>query len=371
MEKTDDFLFEEDRSRECLKKPEIKPVSPKKSWVIMIVDDEADVHEVTRIALRRLVFDGAGMEFLSAYSAADAQTMLQLHPETAVILLDVVMESENAGLDLVHFIREEMGNHMIQIILRTGHPGQAPEENVTIDYEINDYHEKSELTSQKLKTAVITALRAYRSLITNIKLTEEIEKTQREFLFALGEIAEFRSPETGNHVKRVGEITRILAQKLNAPEEEIELLRLAAALHDLGKTAISDSILNKPAALTSEEYAVMQTHSQIGYRLLKPFNRPVFQMAALIAKEHHENYDGTGYPDGLQGETIHIYSRIVALTDVFDALGNKRVYKDAWPQTEILDYIQAQKGKKFDPQLVELFFANFDEVSQVRRMFPD
>lgn len=490
---------------------------PSQAWKILIIDDEKDVHDVTRLALRRLIFDDRGIAFLSAYSALEAKKALYDHPDIAVMLLDVVMEDENAGLDLIREIRKTMGNSMVRIILRTGHPGQAPEENVTIEYDINDYREKNELTSQKLKTSVITALRSYRDLtlidqhrrglkrvidfsaqifrlqplkslaiavlnqsaalsnlqclnlsgliaekqadaeyfvsaaigsyqsmadglltidrtpelwnrlnrvndttpclywenylvvychgehgpaeiiylegldqlsdwekdlveifrlnasiaFDNFNLNREIEATQKELLFTLGEIAEFRSHETGHHVKRVAEVAKIIALKWGMSEEEAELVRVAAAMHDLGKLTISESILNKPGKLEPEEFEIMKTHSRMGYEMLKSSNRNLFNMAALIAREHHENYDGTGYPQGLKGEGIHIYSRIVALADVFDALGNKRVYKEAWSQEKILEFIAEQKEKKFDARLVDLFFESFEQISRVREMYPD
>jgi len=289
----------------------------------------------------------------------------------AVILLDVVMEDDTAGLSLVSYIRKELNNTMVRIIIRTGDPGQAPEEHVIMDYDINDYREKTELTTQRLRTAVVTALRSFRDLATIDALNLEIEDTQKELVFALGEIAESRSSETSNHVKRVGEIAKILASRYNLPDAEVEILRLAASMHDLGKLAIHDSILAKPGALTFDEFAIMKTHSEIGYEMLKASKRPLLQTAAIIAHQHHENYDGTGYPKGLKGKEIHLYSRIVALADVFDALGNQRVYKGPWPNETIKEYIKEQAGKKFDPQIVTLFLRNFSAISLVRQMFPD
>lgn len=371
MEKLDDFLFAEDQERVYKNVKMQMPDSSEANWKILIVDDEEDVHDVTCMALRRLAFEGRGVECISAYSAAEAKELLNAHPEVAVILLDVVMEDENAGLCLVQYIRKELQNTMVRIILRTGHPGQAPEESVTIECEINDYREKTELTSQSLRTAVVTALRSYRDLATIDVLNREIEETQIELIYTLGEIAESRSSETGNHVQRVGRLAKVLALKYGLSERQAELLKLAASMHDLGKLAIHDSILTKPGPLTAEEFAVMKTHCQLGYEMLKHSERPLLQMATIIAKEHHENYDGTGYPRGLKSNEIHIYSRIVALADVFDALGNKRVYKEPWPKDKILEYIRNESGKKFDPILVDLFFKHIEEISLVREMFPD
>jgi len=371
VESLNNFLFAEDRLSSPLKKDSKQLAAINDSWKILIVDDEEDVHTVTRMALRRLVFEGRNMEFLSAYSAAEAKELLHSHTNVAVILLDVVMEDDTAGLSLVSYIRRNLENTMVRIIIRTGDPGQAPEEHVIMDYDINDYREKTELTTQRLRTAVVTALRSFRDLSTIDALNLEIEDTQKELVYALGEIAESRSSETSNHVKRVGEIAKILASRYKLPDSEAEILRLAASMHDLGKLAIHDSILAKPGALTVDEFAIMKTHSEMGYEMLKASKRPLLQTAAIIAHQHHENYDGTGYPQGLKGKEIHLYSRIVALADVFDALGNQRVYKGPWTNDKIKDYIQEQAGKKFDPQIVTLFLRNFSAISLVREMLPD
>lgn len=370
MENVDKMLFAEDDTASGNKTlPEV--LLPVGKWKVLIVDDEKDVHDVTILALKRLEFESRGLEFLSAYSAAEGREILRANPDIAVTLLDVVMEDDNAGLTLVRQIRDEMQNDKVRIILRTGHPGQAPEESVTLEYDINDYREKTELTARSLRTVLITALRSFRAISTIQSLNQEIDATQRELIYALGEIAESRSVETGHHVRRVGEISAFLASKCDLPQGEVTLLRLAASMHDLGKLAIDDSILNKPGALTAEEFGIMKTHSQLGYEILCRSKRPLLKMAAIVAKEHHENYDGTGYPQGLRGEEINLHSRIVALVDVLDALGTKRVYKDPWARDRILDYIRAEKGKKFDPRIVDLFFQCRQEISQIQEQYVD
>ena len=142
-------------------------------------------------------------------------------------------------------------------------------------------------------------------------------------------------------------------------------------MHDLGKLAVDDAILNKPGPLTDDEFAIMKTHSQLGYELLCRSRRPLLQMAATIAREHHENYDGSGYPRRLHGEDISQYSRIVALVDVFDALGTKRIYKDPWPATKIFEHIRDEAGRKFDPAIVKLFIDHIDEIRQVAEQYRD
>ena len=285
--------------------------------------------------------------------------------DIAVALLDVVMENDTAGLDLVRSIREEFKNESIRLILRTGNPGLAPEESVTLLYDINDYRAKIELTAQSLKTVIITALRAYKSIDTIKYLNNEIDQTQRELIYTLGEIAESRGLGLGNHVERVGRITELIAAKMNFPREELDSIRLAASMHDIGKMAINDNILNKPGILTNDEFELMMKHCHYGYEMLRSSSRALLKTAAIIAHEHHENYDGSGYPCHLKGDEIHLVSRIVALVDVFDALATKRVYKEIWPNTEILAYIQSQIGIKFDPNVVEVFFDNLGLINSL------
>lgn len=334
-------------------------------WKILVVDDDEDIHDVTELTLKRLIFEERPLQFIHAFSASEAKILLIAHPDIAVALLDVVMEEDTAGLDLVHSIRNEIKNDSIRLILRTGHPGLAPEESVTLTYDINDYRGKTELTAQSLRTVIITALRAYKAIDTIKKLNSEIDETQRELIYSLSEIAESRGIDTGKHVERVGMISAFLAEKLGYDKENVERIRLAASMHDIGKIAINDSVLNKPGKLTIDEFEHMKKHCEYGYEILRYSERELLKSAAVIAHEHHENYDSSGYPQGLSGKEIHLTSRIVALVDVFDALATKRVYKEIWPQDEILDYIRSQSGIKFDPIIVDVFFKHIDEINEL------
>ncbi|MCX7923068.1 MAG: DUF3369 domain-containing protein [Clostridia bacterium] len=490
------------------------------TWKMIIVDDDIEVHHITKLVLRDFEFEGKHLSFLSAYSGAEAIQLIKDNPDTAVILLDVIMEKSDAGLNVIKYIRNELGNKIVRIILRTGQPGETPEEETIISYDINDYKEKSELTSKKLLTSVITALRSFRDLIVlqnnklsleriinssyvihrqktlnnfineilsqllyllyegkkyvnnyysglaammdgdefvivsgvedyanvngrylkdvlsqeefenvletlqaegivckgkyfiacfkneaitpvivfvrckndlteweqdllaiyytnafialdNFMLTNEIESTQKEIVLTLGGISEARSKETGNHVKRVAEYSKILALGYNLKEEEVEILKQASPMHDIGKLAIPDAILNKPGKLTAEEFDVIKTHSQIGYDMLKNSNRSLMKVASIIALQHHEKFDGTGYPQRLQGENIHIYGRITAVADVFDALGSERVYKKAWDLDRIIELFKEERGKHFDPELIDIFFDNLSKIIQVKDSLAD
>ena len=602
-------------------------------WKILIADDEEDVHTLTKAVLKNYIYKNKALQFISTYSGEETINAIKINNDIALILLDVIMEDDDTGLQVVKTIREDFNNHSIQIILRTGQPADMPESDVVMRYEINDYKEKTELTSKKLITSITTAIRTYENILalqeskkefsslyydlkklmvsfdksviaskvdengkliyvsqafceifeysseellgkthdflrhekqdkiilteviksyierkswkgelmystkgghtfwanvhrfpeydsnnefvnftnifTNIthqkeveslnyelnnllstfdkhviasktdkngkilyistafyKLTgykknellthshsmlshkdtprefyqdlwrtissgkvwqgdikdrkkngdafwlhtiitpeynirgdflcytaisqdithqkyieeanrkieilnTEIEETQKEVVFRMGSIGESRSKETGMHVKRVAEYSKILAVYLGMSEKESELLKLASPMHDIGKVAIPDAILNKPGKYTPEEFEIMKTHAQIGYEMLNTSKRKILRVAAIVAHEHQEKYDGTGYPQGLKGEKIHIYGRITALADVFDALGSDRVYKKAWDDEKIFKFFNKERGKHFDPQLVDIFFNHLDEFLVVRDMFKD
>lgn len=204
-----------------------------------------------------------------------------------------------------------------------------------------------------------------------IALDKEIQDTQREVVFTMGAIGESRSKETGNHVRRVAEYSKLLALYYGLNEDEAEMLKQASPMHDIGKVAIPDSILNKPGRFDEDERLIMNTHAQLGFDMLKHSNRPLLKMAATVAYEHHEKWDGTGYPNGVKGEDIHIYGRITALADVFDALGSDRVYKKGWELEQILNLFREERGKHFDPKLIDIFFENLDQFLEIRDKFFD
>jgi HD-GYP domain-containing protein (c-di-GMP phosphodiesterase class II) len=202
-------------------------------------------------------------------------------------------------------------------------------------------------------------------------LHDEITNTQKEIIYTMGEIAETRSKETGNHVKRVAEYSYLLAIKYGLSEKEASILKLSSPMHDIGKVGIPDNILNKPGKLTVEEFEIMKTHAQLGYEMLKHSKKPILQAAAIVSREHHEKYNGKGYPLGLKEDEIHIFAKITAVADVFDALGSNRVYKKAWDDEKILALFKEERGKHFDPIIVDLFFENLEEVYKIRNQFQD
>ncbi len=496
-----------------------RPAATDGSYKLLIVDDEDEVHLLTRLVLKTYEFEGRGLNMLSAYSGAGARRILQDNPDVAIILLDVVMELEDSGLRLVRHIRNEMGNRNVRIILRTGQPGQAPEQQVVSQYDINDYKAKTELTAQKLFTTVTSALRSWRDIqvmdlrnqglqkiinsgaslfewhsrsefangvlqqlvflakgngpceqdysglmarrrggefiigtgcgrfahargrrvqemvpdatsemvqraerqgtefffnnsyvcciradneeeilfllkgteksppldkdliciymsnvamaFHNVNLSLEIIETQKEIIHTLGEVVETRSQETANHVLRVGKMAQLLARHMEMDSDEAAILRLAAPMHDVGKVSIPDAILHKPGPLTDEEYKVMKTHTTIGWQILGKSERRIMRSAALVAHQHHERWDGKGYPSGLVGEEIHIFGRITSIVDVFDAVINKRCYREAKEFAEVVEILRLGRGTSFDPELVDCFLGNLAEFVGVVKAHPD
>ena len=235
---------------------------------------------------------------------------------------------------------------------------------------INHKGEKGIFDKRDMERLMLASTYAAETLVS-ARLTNEIEDTQKEVVFTMGAIGESRSKETGNHVKRVAEYSRILARAYGMSEEESELLKQASPMHDIGKIAIPDSVLKKPGRFNDEERKIMDSHAELGYSMIKNSERPLLKAAAIVAHEHHEKYNGDGYPRKLKGEDIHIYGRITAIADVFDALGSDRVYKKKWDDERIFKLFKEERGEHFDPKLIDLFFENIEEILAVREHFKD
>lgn len=488
-------------------------------WTLLLVDDEEDVLEVSKLVLEDMQFEGRPLRILTAQSGRAARDIFEAEADIAVAFIDVVMETEHAGLDLVKHVRENLGNHQTRLILRTGNPGAAPQHEIVRHLEIDDYKEKTDLTADRLETSVLTSLRGYRNLkarlrmergleqmieasaalhsnistidflrtalmqiaaivqveldneeirgamviqrqdnelqvlvglmgyehaegiakaasmpvglmeelrtlaepegihqvasgvvftisvhhseiyhfwvgapyqlpldavrmlrfflgklsasLSNSMLRRELLDAQTDVLNRLCEAVESRSKETGSHIRRIALYSRKLAMLAGLDNEAIEVITVASPMHDIGKVAIPDRILNKPGKLDADEWTIMKTHAEEGFRLLTHPHFTVMQASAEIAISHHEKWDGTGYPRGLIGEQIPIMGRIVALVDVFDALLSRRAYKDSWPLDRVTAEIQQLKGSQFDPHLVDLMLGNVDLFHGIFVQFPD
>jgi response regulator RpfG family c-di-GMP phosphodiesterase len=512
---SDEILFAEDDAEE--------EIQFHGKWKVLIVDDEPEVHAVTKLALGDFVFQDKNLEFISAFDGEEAKKMFVEHNDIAVVLLDVVMETDDAGLKVAEYIRNEVDNHFTRIILRTGQPGQAPERDVIINYDINDYKSKTELTAQKLFTVVIAALRSYRDIIVieenrqglekiisasadlfslqslehfiegilqqlasllggskdaayltsavvgpkpieqynsselyvftgkgeyenkegnrleqvitgkeliscqqayankslvyedeylvaycdsktkkgsllymsglprkltdidkrlveifsqnvqiafdNVLLNKDIEDTQKEIIERIAKALETNFGNA-NHTQRIVKICEVLGRAAGLSKEELKALCLAVPLYDIGKIKVADDIMLKSGSLDQTEMNAMRNHAEFGYNVLKDSNRPLIKSAALIARDHHEYWNGKGYPRGKSGKGIHIFCRITSLADAFDAMRTKRSYKEAWPVEKVMQVIEQEKGQQFDPDLVELLLKNIDEIESIMLQFP-
>lgn len=508
------FIFkDEDDSTEI---EELKPLH-QKAWRILVVDDDESVHQVTKLVLADAFIENRPLDIVSVYSATEAKAYLLKDSDFCMAFVDVVMETDHAGLELVEWIRNELKNQAIRLILRTGQAGTAPEAKVIREFDINDYKEKTDFTAGKMTTTVYASIRAYRDIMTiqrsldgfkhlisathdllkinqfkpfgsaalnhlltlmdvessalyiarthldfdqeshnriiactgkyvsestsleqseiseevqalikktfvdkkhylrkdcfvgyyqtatnvssvlyiefeddaehfrshfaelfasNVALIlesltkqHEIDQTQKELLYIVGESIEARGKDTGSHVERVAMICCIIAEKLNLDANLIEAIRLSAPLHDIGKVSIPEQILNKAEKLNEAEWKIMKTHAQAGSDLLRQAKASISKLGARIALYHHENWDGTGYPEGLKGECIPIEARIMALADVYDSLGSKRAYENAWSEDKIKSYILEQRGKKFDPNIVDVFIEHHEEIVNIREKY--
>lgn len=509
------FLFKDETEDDTL------TVKSKKNkvWRILVIDDDESVHQVTNLVLCDAHIEGRNLEIVSAYSSEQAREILLKDDSFCMAFVDVVMETDHAGLELVEWIRNDLRNQAIRLILRTGQAGSAPESKVIKEFDINDYKEKTDFTAGKMTTTVYASIRAYRDIITiqrsldafkqlikathdllkinqfkpfgsaalehlltlmevdssalyiarsqlefdetcsnliiactgkyisesnslesseissdvkeliqkafdnkrhfttddffvgyyetsgnsasvlyiefeddaehfkanlaelfatnvahildSLSKQHEIEKTQKELVAIVGDAIEHRNTTTGAHVQRVALICALLAEKLGLNDTFIKSIHLAAPLHDIGKVIIPESILNKPDKLNNDERIIMQTHAQAGFELLSKSKTSVSKLGAKLAHYHHENWDGSGYPEGLSGENIPVEARIMAIADVFDALGSDSCYKKKWQNEEIKTFLIEQRGKKFDANMINIFIENYAEFCQIRVQFPD
>jgi putative two-component system response regulator len=202
--------------------------------------------------------------------------------------------------------------------------------------------------------------------------TEQLSASFQSLVRSLSRAAEYKDDETGSHIMRIGASAALIASALGQDPEWVELLRLAAPMHDVGKIGIPDYVLLKPGAFTAEERAIMNRHAQIGHDILHDeAHSPLLELAAEVALYHHEKWDGSGYPAGLKGEAIPLAARIVALCDVYDALRSTRPYKQAWPAERAQQLIRTEAGRHFDPQLVQVIEGLFEQIEDLQNRFSD
>ncbi|MFI3122417.1 MAG: response regulator [Methylococcales bacterium] len=340
---------------------------------VLIVDDT-----LANLQLLSSILKDEGYKVRPATSGAMAlQAITQKLPD--LILLDIKMPDMD-GYEVCKELKQHTRTRDIPIIFISA-LNELSDKVKAFNVGAVDYINKP-FQFEEVKARVFThlKLKAYQNdmaqqVSKGIKeindLNQEIIDTQRELIFTMGEICETRSFETGQHVKRVAEYSCLLANLYGCSADDTALIQHASPMHDIGKVAIADVILNADRKLTTEELEIMKAHTTLGFSMLSVSKRPLLKMAATIAVEHHEKWNGTGYPNGLVGEQISVPGRIVAIADVFDALGSARCYKSAWELPRILDYFHEQHGEHFNPELLDLFFKHLDEFLVIRDKFTD
>jgi putative two-component system response regulator len=319
---------------------------------ILIIDDDAAKTVQLETALRR----GGVVEISSTVDARRALTSFrQFKPD--VVLLDLEMPQLD-GLTIIQQLLSRLGaREFLPIVITT--PNLAPEtRRRALELGAKDFlpepFDPAELSLRVRNLSQVRDLHA--QLEERVKSrTSQLQAAEVEVAKRLAFAAELRDYPDGSHPSRVGRMSAAIAAELSLPEAEVELIRLAAPLHDIGKLCIPDAVLLKPGALTSDELDIIKTHTTQGAKILTGTQSDILQAAEEIALYHHENWDGSGYTPGLAGEAIPLPGRIVTVADVFDALLHKRAYKPAWTPLDAIGYIEQQKGKKFDPRVVDAF----------------
>lgn len=333
---------------------------------LLVVDDEP---VNIRLMERMLGQDG----FVNLCSTTESHKTFQLIDEFRpdLVLLDLHMP----GLDGFSILdqlrtRSPAGTFLPVLVLTADVTGPAKERALSLGAKdfLNKPFDRAEVLLRirnLLETRALYGQLQEQNIDLEAKVrdrTQALEAAHAEILARLSQAAEFRDDDTGQHTRRVGELSARVGAAMGLPASEVKMLRQAAPLHDVGKIGIPDEILLKPGRLTPAEYAVMRTHTTIGAELLARGGSPLLQLAEQIALTHHERWDGAGYPAGLAGEAIPLHGRIVSVVDVFDALTHTRTYKAAWPYTEARAEIERQRGIQFDPAVVDGFLKVLDQI---------
>lgn len=336
---------------------------------ILIVDDVAENIQVVMNILKEQSY-----RFSFATSGAEALNLLEQR-NFDLLLLDVMMP-QMSGFEVCRRICADRSRYgdMPVIFLTARTDIDAVSQGFAVggvDYIVKPFHceELIARVANHLELSHARRLLEYHNLSLKRKMeskerriTQELDNFQKDIIQVLTKLMEATSDETGRHMQRVAKAARLLAQHHSAvTEEEAQVIFYAAPMHDIGKIALPQGLLHKPDKLTAAETSIMRTHPQRAHQFLQHSERLIMKAADIIALQHHERWDGTGYPLGLKGNEIHIYGRIVALADVLDALTHARAYKSAWSFEEAAEYINQNSGRHFDPELVELFNAHRDE----------
>lgn len=346
---------------------------------ILIVDDDALNREMLAVMLEGVA------ETICAADGRQALDLISFHPEIDLILLDLQMPVLD-GFEVLRQVKADPLRRDIPVIVTTACRDEVVH---TLSMGASDFLAKP-LNAEELRLRAMNHVRNKKMGDLNRGLNLVLEKevalkttalqkaldssreAEYEITLRLARAAEFRDVETGMHTRRISEMAHVLGELAGLSPEACDVLRYAAPMHDVGKVGIPDQILLKPGKLTEQEFQIMQMHTVIGGNILTHAERyPVLETGRIIALQHHERWDGTGYPEGLSGENIHLNARIVAIADVFDALCSRRPYKPPFPLDESLAIMREGNGTFFDPELLELFLNNVDRFVRIRHQLED
>jgi response regulator RpfG family c-di-GMP phosphodiesterase len=337
---------------------------------VLIVDDT----EINLILFSALI---RKLDECEPYSFDDPRAGLAWAAENLpdLVILDYMMPDVD-GLEFIRLLHEIPGRDSVPIVMITAND-QKQIRYRALDLGANDFLTKPVDKIEFLARAknMLTLSESRKKLANHAdwladevrKATKEILERERETVVRLSRAAEYRDPSTGAHILRMAHFSQLIAREMGLSQEDQNLLLEAAPMHDIGKVGIADKILLKPGRHDAQEFEIMKQHAMIGYELLKGSSSKVLQAGAEIARGHHEKFDGSGYPAGLKGKDIPIFSRIVAVADVFDALTSERPYKKAWTLEQAVDHLNAGSGTHFDPDCVAALLSVWDDVMAVRQ----
>ena len=338
----------------------LKQLEANKKKTVLVVDDST---LYTNYLKQNLLLHH--FKVVTAPNGKEALEKLEAHPDVSLVITDYHMPVMD-GLEFLRAVRKKRNKKSLSVLILTSDTNSYTTSRFLKDG-ANDYITKPFSRDE-----------FYARIYQNIQTVDLFESMQSSFdqdvIALLSEITEFKSAETSSHIKRISEYTYLLAKLSGMFEEEAKMIAKMSILHDIGKITIPDAILCKPGKLTDDEFETMKEHTKNGKKLLIngfKSDPKVSRVAAEIAMSHHEKWDGSGYPEGLIGEEIPIHARIVALVDVFDALMNKRVYKEPWTLDDVLKYIADKSKTHFDPKLVDLFLKNIECFTHVIDKYSD
>lgn len=338
---------------------DVPPVTP---WKVAVIDDDESVRAITRLALGQLKVDGRPLDLLEASSAEEGIALFATHPDIALGLIDMVMEEPSAGLRVISAVREQQGNHRTRLVVRTGQPGHLPEDRVIRDYDINDYREKTELSAQKLRTVAHSAIRSFRDIV-------QVEGAFHGIVDLLSRVVDESLAEYFPHAIASAEVAAELGRLAGLPATRVDAVRHAAVLRDIGLLRLPQGVrhaLLQYETLDGADRQAVLDHPLVGARLLDRLATVEGRLAAQLAREHHERWDGEGFPNHLRGEAIGLESRLLAIANLVDAQLSAPPDRAPVTPEALRALLVEQSGRALDPSLVVLALANFETLLLVR-----